>query len=277
MKIIAFTKHNPKFEKYRPEEEDAFRYKVNGKIIIAVADGITRDPTGIETFPEFSDKKAMEESARHYPRLSPAKTAANLFCESLIEYSENKKINERLVKEALLFANEQIYEKLNRKLEVDYLENDFAACVGSAGIIDNNILYYGFVADCGVCVFDRFGKLRFKTKNEGPNKRIDDEVRKKHNTGFKYARGRKIIRSLYRNNPKEPLSYGAFTGEENVAEFVRTGQLKLEQGDKVIFYTDGMNNLLDQISGKFNGLEDFVDKNLDNINGAEATLVAILL
>ncbi len=95
MKILAaFTKHNPKFERYRPEKEDAFRYKTNGKIIIAVvADGITRDPIGIKTRPEFSDKKAMKETASNYPRPSPAKIAANLFCESFVEYSDHIKIN----------------------------------------------------------------------------------------------------------------------------------------------------------------------------------------
>ena len=278
MKIIAFTKHNPRFAEYRPEEEDAFRYNIKDKrIIAAVADGITRDPIGVKTLPDFDNKKRMKEAAERYPIPSPAKLAANLFCDSFIKSALNKKVDEKLIIESSLFANKKIWEKLNKDLKVDYLENDFAACVGSVGVIEDNNFYYGFIADCGICVFDINGRLKFKTKNEGPSKRIGEDIIKRYNTGFKQAYGRKIIRKEYRNNPLNPLSYGAFTGEENAACFIRTGQLQIEKGDRIVLYTDGMNNLLSQLSNRLNNLEGFIDDNLDNIAGAEATIVSILL
>ncbi len=254
MKIITFTKHNPNV-KGRPEE-DSFRYsKKSNEIIIAVADGITRDLV-----------------KGKYPDPSPAKIAADLFCESFLK------------KSSLRYVNDQIKRLNNEENPMkDYLENDFWACVAVGGVIKDYKLSYEFIADCGLAVFNKEGKLKFKTANEGPNSKgsIDEEVKKKYSTGFNKPKGRKIIRSKYRNNLDEPLAYGALTGEKNAEHYVGGGEIDLEEEDYVLFYTDGMIPLIFSdkfdISSRFNSLEDYFDQNLERIDGAKGTLVAVRL
>ncbi len=284
MEIIAFTKQNPE-HKFKHSKEDSFKYSSGkDKILVAVADGITRDPIGIKELPDSNDVRAIKEVVKKYPKPSPAKRAADLFCVSFIKQLKNKKINISSIKNSFRYVNKKI-EKLNKKNnpKPDYLENDFRACVGVGGAIKNNQLYYGFIADCGVCVFDNKGKLRFRTENEGPNSKgnIDKNVTKKYKTGFKFSEGRKIIRSRYRNNLLNPLSYGALTGEKQAIEYVRTGKFRLNNGDYILFYSDGMPPIIYSrkvnISKQFNNLENYVDKNLSKIDGCEGTMVAVKL
>lgn len=285
MKIVAFTKKNPKHKQLNYPKEDSFKYHRNGddEILVAVADGITRDPKGIEKYPDINDdEEIVKKASENYPRPSPAKKAADLFCRSFINYMKKIKLQKNSIRGALGYSNKEIC-KLNEGLEVDYLENDFWACVGVAGAIKENILYYGYVADCGVCVFDKNGKLKFKTKNEGPNSNgdIDGDIVKKYKIHSKFPAGRKIIRSRYRNNSKNPLSYGAFTGEEKVLDFIRTGEIYLDGGDLIVFYSDGMPSIIFSenfnIFEYFDDLKEYVDKNADKIDGGEGTLVAINL
>ncbi len=255
--MIAFTKHNLRF---RRPEEDSFDYDLNGKkIIVAVADGITRDSVNGK-----------------YPNPSPAKIAADLFVKSFISEAKRKNSIEKSIKN----SNNKI-AKLNSSLKVDYLANDYWACVGVGGVITNSKLEYGFIADCGVCVFSENGKLKFRTPNEGPNSRgsIDEDIRKKYKTSFTEEKGRKIIRSKYRNNIDEKLSYGAFTGEKSALGFLRTGDFDLSKGDYIVFYSDGFIPIIYSkefnIAKEFNKLEDFFDSKLDKIDGSEGTIVAL--
>jgi len=254
MKIIAFTKHNPNYKEFNRPKEDSFKYySGKNRIIVAIADGITRDLINGK-----------------YPNPSPAKKAADIFCKSFLE------------KQDFEYCNKNIAE-LNKSLKVDYLENDFAACVAVGGIIENNKLKYGFITDCGVSIFDEKGKLRFGTENEGPNSKgsIGEDVRKKYNSSFQEDKGRRIIRSKYRNNLSEPLAYGALTGEKVAMNYVRTGEQKVMKGDYIIFYSDGFYPILFSnkfnISKEFNKLENYFDRISDKIDGGEGTLVALKL
>jgi hypothetical protein len=282
MKIIAFTKHNPKHRAtvLNWPEEDSFRYSIEkDKTLVALADGISRDPVGM---PELPDYKKFTGKI-NYPIPSPAKKAAEIFCESFVKKSKKTKPSIKSVKESAIYANKKI-KQLNKNVKVDYLENDFAACVASFGIISGSTLYHGFATDCGVCVFDKEGKLKFKTKNEGPNPQIEKEVAKspeEYGASWREPQRRARTRRWYRNNPKEPLSYGAFTGEKEAINFVRTGEIKLSQGDFVIFFSDGFTPLI--LSENFNvaklfpNLEDHFEKNSNKIDGSEGTLVALQL
>ena len=254
MKIIAFTKQSPNQKYSTRPSEDSFRYsEIKDRIIVAVADGITRDMiNGV------------------YPNPSPAKISADLFCQSFLE------------KPSFSYCNQKIKELNKRQnFQVDYLGNDFWACVGVGGVITNRVLQYEFIADCGVIVYDKNGTLRFQTANEGPNSKgsIDNDIRTKYNTGFNEDKGRVLIRSKYRNNIKEPLAYGALTGERSALKYVKKGKVKLQEGDYVIFYSDGFYSLTSSkkfnISQIFNTLENYSEENLNKIDGNEGTLVAL--
>lgn len=267
MKIIAFTKKNPNYRIRGHPEEDSFKYHKNkNKIIIAVADGETRD---------LVDGK--------YLKLSPAKKAADLFCKSFVTYLEKLKPNKAFIRKAFRYSNDLI-RKLNKKNNPNpnYLENDFWACVAVGGVIENSQLCYGFIADCGVAIFDKNGKLRFRTPDEGANKddSIDKDVARRYKTSFGEDKGRRIIRSEYRNNPSNPISCGSLTGEKSAMSYVRTGSIKINDGDYIVFYSDGFARILYSndfdISRKFNGSEKYVSQHLDKIDGGEGTLVALL-
>ncbi len=281
MKVVAFTEKNLRYKKLDYPQEDSFKYFEDMGLLVAVADGITRDSKGMEKRPNGKDdEEVFKKTAENYPRPSPAKKAADLFCDSFIGYM--KEHEEKSIREVLEQVNKKICE-LNKKVEIDYLENDFWACVGVVGRIIDNVLYYGYIADCGVCVFGENGELKFRTEDEGPdrNRDIEEDMKRKYDVSFELPKGRKTVRREYRNNTKNPLSYGAFTGEESALEFVRIGEIQLEQGDYILFYTDGMPQIIFSedfnISRCFDNLKEYMESNSGNIKGGEGTLVAVKL
>jgi len=89
MEITAFTKHNPKYAYLNHPEEDSFKYSINegGRVIVAVADGITRDRIG-----------------ESYPNPNPAKEAADLFCNSFLAYIRNRTLGDNSIKDAFRYG-----------------------------------------------------------------------------------------------------------------------------------------------------------------------------
>ncbi|MEK6825717.1 MAG: hypothetical protein AABY00_02940 [Nanoarchaeota archaeon] len=275
MEITAFTIHNPKYLQHHPIEEDYFLF--NGerdRVILVVADGITRDPVKTSWLPAFDDKEAIKKAVKNYPHPSPARLAAEMFCKVFVK--EAKNFN-KLQSLSTLFekANSEI-AKLNKELRVDYLENDFGACVGAGAIIENNTLYWGFLTDCGIAIFDSEGNKKFQTLDEGPSKLIDREAEERK-TSWRDPTWRAYARKQYRNNPLEKNAYGAFTGESNALHYLRTGTLKLEKGDFVVVYSDGMLPLLtgSTLIAHFSDLKETFKKNAEKIAGSEGTIVAL--
>lgn len=273
MEVKAFTKPNPKYKILNLPEEDCFRFdKKLG--IFAVADGITRDPEGIIEIPGLLEVSEIESVIENYPRPSPAGIAAGVFCDCFLDFLKK----EKNIKKGFKFCNKEI-KKLNdeNNPHPDYLVNDFWACVGAGGFVFDGKLYWGFVGDCGVAVFDKKGKLKFKTKDEVVSKKRGKEIENKYNTEFKFAKGRKITRSLYRNNPANPLAYGALTGEKNAEGYFKFGCLDLVEGDFVVFYSDGFVSLLFSkdfnIAREFENLEDYFEEGSWGIDGGEGTLI----
>ncbi|MDO8460431.1 MAG: hypothetical protein Q7S74_04940 [Nanoarchaeota archaeon] len=271
--FIAFTKHNPKYSYLNHPEEDSFRYLFGkDKMVVVVADGVARDPIGVSEFPDNSDKEAMSKLMESYPRPSPAKKASDTFCNTFIKY--DKKL---VILDIFKECNNQI-KKLNKGLVVDYLENDFAACVASGGIVESNILYYGFIGDCGVCVYDEKFQILFRTSDEVQGRKIHEEGRKL-GKNRRQAEWRARVRSHYRNNKSNSLSYGALTGESSALHFIKTGKINVKKGNTVIFYSDGMAPLIySEIVPKMKNLgdlENYIAKNLEEMEGTEGTIVAI--
>ena len=202
-----------------------------------VADGITRDPVGIANLASES----YDDILKNYPRPSGAEMAAKEICNS---FSNSLcPVLERFSK-----CNEAV-KKLNDKyiLKCDYLENDYYGAVASCGIIDNNYLYYAFICDCGVIVYNKNGQIKFQTEDE--KKLYSDPYINTIGIPWNLPESRRIVRSEYRNNPNKIIdnkcvSYGALTGEENAIKFIRTGKVSLEKDDIVVIYTNGFTNFL---------------------------------
>lgn len=212
------------------------QYYVNENVAI-VADGITRDPIGISDFSKCSKKDFLEK----YPRPSGAELAVNDICKTF------SKTNGSLVNR-LIESNKSV-RKLNETYisECDYLENDYYGAVASCISIEDDILNYAYICDCGVIVYDKNGNMKFKTEDD--KELYSDPYINKIGISWDLPEARKLVRSKYRNNLNnivdgKCVSYGALTGEESAVSFIRSGQIKLEDGDIIIVYSDGFSYYL---------------------------------
>lgn len=126
---------------------------------------------------------------------------------------------------------------------MDYLQHDWFDTVGVAGIIIKDILYYGFVGDCGLIIFDKNNKKKFQTKDMVKPAVKRYEVMYPNHANLSAEKRTFIIRHDFRNNPNKK-GYGSFTGEENVQKYYALGAKKLYKNDLVVLYSDGFFELL---------------------------------
>ncbi|MBP3635889.1 MAG: hypothetical protein J6J17_05530 [Bacilli bacterium] len=202
-----------------------------------VADGITRDPIGVSDLSSCSPKEFLNK----YPRPSGAELAAKEICNTFSK--TNDSIKNRLIK-----CNNSV-RLLNNKYisECDYLENDFYGAVAACIHIENNILDYAYICDCGVIVYDSLGNIKFQTEDD--KELYSDPFINKIGVAWNLPDARVIVRRDYRNNLNniqngKCVSYGALTGEVSAEEFIRSGKIELANGDIVLVYSDGFTNLL---------------------------------
>lgn len=214
--------------------EDQF-YAQNNEAIIA--DGITRDPIGISDLSKCPFSLLLEK----YPRPSGAELAAQTIVKAFSQSAGS-------LKERLIYCNEQV-KQLNDKFikHCDYLENDYYGAVASCVKIENDILNYAFLCDCGVIIYDKFGNVKFQTKDE--KERYSDPYIEKINIPWNLPEARVIVRRDYRNNPNNIIngkcvSYGAITGEKEAINFIRTGTIKIDSDDVIAIYSDGFTPFL---------------------------------
>lgn len=214
--------------------EDQFYTSENEAI---VADGITRDPIGISDLSICSQSQFLER----YPRPSGAELAAKEICNTFSNTTGS--LMERLVK-----CNNSIKE-LNDKyiLNCDYLGNDYYGAVASCISIENTTLYYAYICDCGVIVYDSLGNIKFQTEDD--KEIYSDPFISQIGIPWYLPEARVIVRRDYRNNLNniydgKCVSYGAITGEKSAINFIKSGQIKLSNGDIILVYSDGFNEFL---------------------------------
>lgn len=219
-----------KFDK-KPNEDF---YLISEKLpIFVIADRVTRShfKTGEYTFP------------------AGAQTAAKIFCYTVLEFLEENFENKNfqdLTENAFNLANQKIKEfniaeGIDKRL--NYLEYDWFDCVSIAGFIIKNNLYYGYVGDCGLIIFDKDNKLKFQTKDEvlPAIKRIKKIYKNWEN--LPKEQRKLVIQRDFRNRP-DGKGFGSFTGEEGVKKYYKIGSKNLKEKDLIIFYSDGFLNYL---------------------------------
>ena len=243
-----FTVQNWKVNLAQIPEEDSFLSSCN---TLTVADGVTRDPS--ESLPDIGSLFGKVEFALNYPRPSPAKHVADIFCSTSLDFlSKSHSVNLDSISEAFKQANQAIAKyNLENLPNPDYLTNDFAGCVSALANITQDVVNWGYICDSGLAIFDKSGDLIFKTEDQGPTKQdkyIWQDTGLKDNS-WENPLARKIIREKYRNNPSELHSFGVLTGEPSALNYVQTGQEYFKPGDQVIVYTDGLEKVIE--SGKF--------------------------
>lgn len=225
--------------------EDQF-YTTDSEAIIA--DGITRDPIGISDFSTCT----YQEITDKYPKPSGSELAARLICGIFSKTCGS--LVDRLIK--CNIAVKELNDKYVKKC--DYLENDYYAAVASCISIENDILKYAYIGDCGVIVYDKFGNIKFQTDIDKVI--YSDSDKAKVETSWNLPETRVIVRKKYRNNLNnirdgKCASYGAMTGEDSAIKFIKQGNLKLVEGDIIVVYSDGFVNFLHN--------QDFIEKLLN--------------
>jgi len=224
--------------------------------LMVVADGVTRDP--MRELPDKKNLFGMLKFVRNYPKPSPAGEAVSIVCNDLpYGYQWGGSLLN-----GFNYANRKIAEwNLKNIPEPDYVMNDLAGCVASAVIVDRDkgILKWGYVCDCGVAVLNGKGDLKFRTPDEGPNKNGAERKAILDDMGLEWRMPecRRLTRTRFRNNPDDPYSFGVLTGEKSAMEYIRTGEERLDWGDSVFVYTDGVGEVIFGRDGDIDG--GFVD------------------
>jgi len=287
--IYKTTSPNLLYGHLMPPEDSLL---TEGKIF-CVADGITRDPISKKDFTNLSIEKAWGL----YPNPSGARFAADTFCETFVKFLNKKTPSIKNVQNAFILGNRAIanLNKINIK-KIDYLANDFFGCVASGGVITNNKLYWGGICDCGIIIYDKNGKITFHTPNwMKPFTDYEKINLQKSDYNFARPKYRKMIRSEYRNNAKKIInnkcvSYGALTGEKDATKFMNFGEVKLNKGDLVVFYTDGFEDIVQHkkfFSTIYQKTESLIDQSFTPFNlslakqdpnkfGKERSLIAVI-
>ena len=159
---------------------------------------------------------------------------------------------EKAIRTAFGEANKRILKWNMRNVpNPDYVLKDFAGCVASGTSLNNDLVYLGFLTDCGVAIFDEMGNLRFRTENQGPDKYHKHiwQDERLQTMDWKNPEARIIVRRDYRNNPSEKNSFGVLTGEETAMDYVRTMTQEIKPNEHLIIYTDGLEPVI--FSGEF--------------------------
>lgn len=247
--------------------EDAFKFDAEKRIrIMAVADGVTRDPA--LHLPNKKTLVGQLKFALPYPRLrNHARASAKIFCDfSIGALREFSRINETAIKESFCFGNKGIKQYASENVpHVDYLKKDFPGCVAAlTSETSDGSLYWGYICDAGVAIFDEKeeGCLKFKTKDDGPTEHDKDIwplLREKfgENANWHDPKVRAYERKHFRNNPKAP-SFGVLTGEESAMHYVRAGVTEVSPSDLILVYTDGLEHVLFSKAVLNDGLEHIV-------------------
>jgi serine/threonine protein phosphatase PrpC len=203
--------------------------------IFIVADGVTRG--------HFSDGR--------YACRYGAKKAAEIFCRTVLWELENKFWEKgdvlQKIKYSFDLANEKI-KHLNTEEGIDkklnYVEYDWLDTVGVVGLIQDKKLYYGYVGDCGLAIFDKKNNKKFQTEDM-----VADRVAgfaNSHPSWYSYSKGKRryLIKSQLRNSDNGQ-GYGTFSGQEGVKNYYVFGSKELSSQDMVVFYSDGFLEYLD--------------------------------
>jgi hypothetical protein len=220
-------------------KEDSYAFDKNKKVA-CVADQVTRD--FIDGSVVTSDIKGLIKALTgKYPHYD----SASVFTDVYLKTKSFEKANDAIWS----------YNQEKGLVPTDYLAKDLAGCTAAGVFEEGNILYWEFIDDSGITITDWQGNLKFKTPDEGPHSKEKnpylEEILKQHG-GFDNSEGRALLRSKYRNNPNEQFAYGVLTGETCAEDYIRKGKEKINQGDYVLLYTDGVGEII------FNG--DSLDK-----------------
>lgn len=210
-RIVARSENRQNNLDYSKPNEDYLIVDDKNRIYI-LCDGVTRD---------LIDSR--------YPDHSPSYLAAKAFAESvhrkmlLNSYSCDPFQN---MTNAIILGNYRIAQ-----LNSERIRGCQKILPGTVGVVTQIIedkLYCMYLGDCSVWHF-RYNSVR----------RITNSQTQKIKQQSNHLALSNIREDLY-NNPKNPLGYGVFTGEEESLYFLEKVSADIQIGDVLMLVTDGM-------------------------------------
>lgn len=210
-RLVARSATRPSNLTYSKPNED-YIIVDNTNQIYVICDGVTRD---------LKDGK--------YPDPSPSYLAAKTFSEETYRrmllnlYSYNPF---RRLEDAVVCGNHKI-----RELNSGRIRNREKFLPGTVGVlshIDEDRFYCIYLGDCSARRFRNNSAVRIIRSQTQKIKQQKNRLM-----------GGYLREDLY-NNPKNPMGFGVFTGEEESLAFLQKAVTDIQTGDVVILATDGM-------------------------------------
>jgi hypothetical protein len=223
--------------------EDSMSVK-KGKnmLIFTLADGVTWRGKGGENFPVPS----------------PAKKVADIFT-SLIFKVPILEDPEYFLRFYFSLANKKIFEfnlKRLKNKKINWWNIDYAHICALLALVKENKLFYGVIGDSGLFIFDKNGNIKHQSKpidwfhKNYPFKEFIEKLKfliQKESEN--YYDGERLTRKYFRNkldNNYIPYGYGVLTGEKEALFYVIYENVGLENGDVILFFTDGFEPFLNE-------------------------------
>lgn len=211
-----------------------------------------------------SPLRFLTRFSREYPTEDFGYRAASTYCAGVERLARKclsgKEFSEKNMRQCLVSANADIAE-LNAKIGKKYddpLNYDVAETVGASAVIHNGNLYFGMLEDCYVQVlrgkkYENILKIKYRIKKSA---RYMDRMlaggnfERNMDKSLKSRVGKQIWEpfwcNMLRNNTEivdengNKIGWGCFTGEKEAGDFFQVGSLKLEKGDLIAVFSDGM-------------------------------------
>jgi serine/threonine protein phosphatase PrpC len=196
---------------YVKPNEDYLIVDDKNKIYI-MCDGVTRD---------LKDGK--------YPEPSPSYLAARTFAGSVYRkllLNSCTSCPFQILIDAVTWGNSRIAQLNSERIKAR--KKILPGTVGAVAQIIEDKIYYVYLGDCSIWLF-RYNKVERLTTSQ------TEKIRLQYNL----LASSDVREELY-NNPKNPLGYGVFTGEEESLCFLEKGITDIQKGDVLMLTTDGM-------------------------------------
>lgn len=207
--MIGDTRRNTHYTD-KPNEDYFWFDEARGAAL--VLDGVTRD---------------RENGA--YPNPSPARTVTEIFAQAacaVLTAPGTDTPKETLL--AAVKAGNAAAARANEDFPSDFLPGT----VGVLALLSGGSLHYAYVGDSNGIVLSRGGAAVF---TEPQTKAVHD--RRGEFTAHE-------IRTHICNNARHPCGYGVWTGQDGAMDFLRTGTISLNPGDRILLCTDGIDAFL---------------------------------
>lgn len=247
IKSTGFTIKNTR--NYDKPNEDYYICDDKLKFYV-IADGVSRDKIGGK-----------------YPNPSPAYEVSKIFCDNLYKLIDNIQFTnencsfENELFEAIKLSNDCIY-KSNKHYIYDYF---LPGTVAVIVLIIKNELYYAYIGDCEGCLLQNNEINKFTVcQTESISRNVKN-----------YSA--KTVRTKICNNINHIDGYGVLNGEEEALDFVRLGKIKLDSKFRILLYSDGFSEIINQLSyGKLKSLniKHLIDDK--NIEGQDDRTIIII-